>query len=761
MEIEIKHTLTINEIIAIAISLIALWFTWKQYYLSLKSMREEKKRQRILENNLETSLFTSDDIIKSTHCYIEPNYSSVNPGNYLEIRNLMTAEENIFDAIDRYLSKEIPKNNPYHHILILADSGMGKTSFVLNYYAKNKKKRCNQHKIYVVPLGQPKAIVDDFIVKEIPNKKDAIIFLDAFDEDKEAAKDYRKRIDELMEMCLLFKRVIITSRTQFFPSADETPIETNILKVGSRPLDVDASYTFMPMYISPLSDKQVDTYLKKFYPWRIQKRKKASELIQKIPNLKVRPMLLTYIPDIIDNMDALKVKYSFQLYDILIDKWYKREEKKTKKPIQPIKSDDLRNFSEKLSIDLYENSSKRGTEKIPGEELTPLANSWNIPLENWQLRSRSLLNRDAEGNYKFSHRSIMEFLYVKKYKYHKDIQLTDQMKTFLREIIQDIEEKNEQLTIQQDVKKTELSSDQLIFRLKDEKSTIEKRIDAGNLLSTKFEDLRFLSEFWFLPDEHFFGFIEIPKGEFLMGSDSNKDESTAKDREAPQHSFFLDHYYISKYPVTVMQYKKFLQSKSIKVDSNWPACNNYGNHPVVMVKWAEAMEYCKWLTQKLRENKECVNKFSTFLKTDNWQVILPSEAEWEKAARGEDGRIYPWGNKFDSDRLNYYGSNIKSTSPVGCFEKGASPYKVSEMCGNVREWTRSIWGNKPGKPEFTYPYKKDKREKLSDTEDILRVCRGGYWRSQAKDCRIASRDKAEANKKSNNIGFRLCLTKKC
>ena len=305
----------------------------------------------------------------------------------------------MFSVLDDYLLKELPEDNAIHHILILADSGMGKTSFLLNYYAYNQKKR-DSLRIALVPLGISNA--DEYIDK-IENKNETVIFLDALDEDTKAIKDHRNRLSSLMKKCTLFKRVVITCRTQFFPSDEEIPKETGIVRVGDRKAGEFGVYTFNKLYLSPLSDNQVAIYLKNRFKWDRNKRKKGKLLIDKISNLKVRPMLLANIPDLIDN--KAEIQYSFQLYEIMIYNWLKREK-------GWVKENDLRQFSEKLAFDLYINREHRGAEKIPKDVLSILAKKWNIPLDNWQLTGRSLLNRDAEGSYKFAHRSIMEFFFV-------------------------------------------------------------------------------------------------------------------------------------------------------------------------------------------------------------------------------------------------------------------------------------------------------------------------------------------------------------
>ncbi|KPA18004.1 Sulphatase-modifying factor domain protein [Candidatus Magnetomorum sp. HK-1] len=722
---DITLTLSGSDIITIFLSFMSVLIAIAAYRITRKQLHlylDEIYKQRILENNEETTLFDSQNIQSSTRCYIEPNCSNVDPAREAEPRDLIIIKNNIFDAVEEYLSKENPGKNAYHHILILADSGMGKTSFVLNYYVKNKRKKHNPHKIYLVPLGKKDA---DKFIDNIPNQKDVIIFLDALDEDQQAIKNYHKRIAELMDKCENFKRVVITSRTQFFPSDEEIPKETGIAKLGTKQLGEEGAYKFLKLYLSPFSDDQVEAYLKKYYKWRFKERKKALDLIKKIENLKVRPMILAHIPYILDPTQGHEIKYSYELYELMIEGWLVRESNFVPKNA-------LRNFSENLAVDLYIKSAQRGSELVPAEELKKLADKWHISLEKWQLTGRSLLNRDAEGNYKFAHRSIMEYLYVKNYQYRSGIELTDQMKTFLREII-------EAVGIE------ELSPDLCLFCFENENNSLQKKLIFGKQLG-KSGDPRFHSNYWFLPDDPLLGFIEIPAGKFLMGSDSKKDKE-ARDNEKPQHSLYLEQFYISKYPVTVMQFNTFIESTGKEVRSGG---KEEGNHPVVNVSWFEALEYCQWLTKQLKNNKECLEKFSSLFQTNDWHVTLPSEAEWEKAARGTDGRIYPWGNTFDGNNLNYDGTNIKDTSPVGCFKNGSSPYQVMEMSGNVWEWTRSINANYPYKPT-------ESRENLQDNKGA-RVVRGGCWLNSARNCRVACRRRGTPDYRYGDIGFRLCLS---
>jgi hypothetical protein len=390
------------------------WRTWRD--------------RRSLRKRLGAELYTPEDIIRATTYYIRPKCQDVDPAGGEEFRYVYAMKEDLFEAVDRFCA------SPWEHkyTILLADSGMGKTSFVLNYYVHHWRRRRQRKRfeLAVVPLSIPNA--DDHI-KKISNPKDTVLLLDAFDEDTRAIQNYRERLGQLLDLCSDFRQILITCRTQFFQREEEIPRETGIIRVGITSAGQSREYIFYKLYISPFSDEQVKAYLKRrFSIWKLRRHRQAHAMAQKIRDLVARPMLLALIPNLVQSDKS--VQYAFQLYEEMVEAWLERE--------RPFVKDKeaLRLFSERLAVNLYVNRQRRGAERIPKAELADLAKAWNIPLDEWQLSSRSLLNRDAAGNYKFAHSSIMEYLFVKRFtdgdEACRGLEWTDTMKAFLLEIIQ-------------------------------------------------------------------------------------------------------------------------------------------------------------------------------------------------------------------------------------------------------------------------------------------------------------------------------------
>jgi len=233
--------------------------------------------------------------------------------------------------------------------------------------------------------------------------------------------------------------------------------------------------------------------------------------------------------------------------------------------------------------------------------------------------------------------------------------------------------------------------------------------------------------------------ILIPAGEFLMGSDPQQDKF-AFDDEQPQHTLYLPDYYLARTPVTNAQYSPFVQATGHELPSDWDNGSPPGgkeDHPVVYVSWFDALAYCRWLSEITEK-----------------AYGLSSEAEWEKGARGIDGRIYPWGNRWDATRCNAEKGDRGDTTSVGAYPQGASPYGLLDMAGNVWEWTRSLWGK--------HPYPSDakaraQREDLQAPDDQYCVVRGGAFVNDLRLVRCAYRYRYLPSSRNWRLGFRLMV----
>jgi formylglycine-generating enzyme required for sulfatase activity len=239
---------------------------------------------------------------------------------------------------------------------------------------------------------------------------------------------------------------------------------------------------------------------------------------------------------------------------------------------------------------------------------------------------------------------------------------------------------------------------------------------------------KFFSQYWKLP----YGepeWITIPAGEFWMGGEGHFDGE-------PVHKVSLPEYQIARVPVTNAQYALYVQDAKVKPPEHWrggEAPPGLEDHPVVNVSWDNALAYCKWLGRKIQR-----------------PVRLPSEAEREKAARGDkDKRSYPWGNDWRELHCNSEELGLEDTTPVGLFLNGASPYGVLDMSGNVWEWTRSVF------KDYPYGVNDDREEETSRDRRVLRGGSFDYIRDYA---RCAYRSTHYPGDLYRDSGFRVAVS---
>jgi formylglycine-generating enzyme required for sulfatase activity len=228
--------------------------------------------------------------------------------------------------------------------------------------------------------------------------------------------------------------------------------------------------------------------------------------------------------------------------------------------------------------------------------------------------------------------------------------------------------------------------------------------------------------------------VRVPAGEFQMGSVVARDKD-AHDDELPPHRVHVPEFHIGQYPVTNRQYRAFVQATGHRAPRHWEEGRipkGKQNHPVVEMSWRDAVAFCDWLRLETGQ-----------------PFRLPTEAEWEKAARGTGGRIYPWGDDPpDKDRCNF-GQDFDSgdTTTIGRYSpQGDSPYGCADMAGNVGEWCQSLYE--------PYPYQADDgREDLQ--ADGFRVLHGGAWWTDAASVRCAYRIGYSPDSRGSSYGLRV------
>lgn len=252
-----------------------------------------------------------------------------------------------------------------------------------------------------------------------------------------------------------------------------------------------------------------------------------------------------------------------------------------------------------------------------------------------------------------------------------------------------------------------------------------------------------------MPDD----FVPVAGGPAILGWDAGEPE------ERPQHTIVLAPFELARTPVTNLTYLSFMAAggyheprywlpdgwnwlvqKSINQPAFW-GDPQFGqpDQPVVGVSWYEAMAYTAWWGEA--SGRPC---------------RLPSEAEWERAARGPEGRLWPWGNTFVPTHANVAQSQLGKPSPVGAFAAGATPEGILDLAGNVWEWTGSRWGRAWQTLEYAYPYDPtDGREDLSGR--YARVLRGGSWFDPWPECRGSKRARYLPGSRASNIGFRVAV----
>lgn len=256
----------------------------------------------------------------------------------------------------------------------------------------------------------------------------------------------------------------------------------------------------------------------------------------------------------------------------------------------------------------------------------------------------------------------------------------------------------------------------------------------------------FRSDFWFLPDDDNLGFVEIPAGPFTMGSNPALDrmayENERWSNTRRQGEVNLPKYFIATYETTVAQYAEFVEDTGIAVPAT--PLTGSGKLPITSVTWPEALAYTRWLDNKLRGSADTPPTIRQMLE-NGATVNLPTEAQWEKAARGTDGRIFPWRQATPSEVANFAGEELWEVDSVNCND---CVWGLANMAGNAWELTRS--------PLQDYPYSAED-DALDLADDALYVMRGGSFADPLNNIRAAIRGGIDPGVRNPAIGFRVVI----
>ncbi|TSA11334.1 MAG: hypothetical protein D4R73_04055 [Deltaproteobacteria bacterium] len=572
-------------------------------------------------------------------------------------------------------------------LAVLGDYGIGKTSFCYKFASDLTRSHPAPVLIELRKVREENVPWEELIRLEIelrrPSSRDIVLILDGFDElslrfDKEKVL---KAIGDLSETTKDFAKVILTSRTQFFRSGQE---EREMLRrdpgrPSRGPVPLPYPERFERICVSPFSDEDIKAYL------NLKLGEKGAsdfwnKVIEKVFDLKdlaKRPILLELIVKHSEDIREIKgVVTAGKVYGAVTEAWRKREGERAPENVML--------FMEELAYRMFIRQETQLHFRTLREAIdtyfdAKTKESLELSLDNldYQIRTSAFLKRnDAEVYYAFGHGSFMEYFVARKLAREipesraQEIKITDEIALFVSEMID---------------------------------PSVYERI-APPLGTTIPEDMAY-----------------VPPGQFIMGYGNSI-------RITSLNTGFL----IDKYPVTNAQFCIFLNERSNRREGGveWldlrGGFKNKGchllwkegrfvvkpglkEHPVIYVSWYGARAYAEWAGKR-----------------------LPTRKDWEKAARGIDGRVFPWGNKFDQTRCNTKESTSKKTTPVTKYPTGVSPYGCLDMAGNVWEWTAS-WCNK--------------RKQVS-------MLRGGSWILDGYGARCPYHNGANVKNRFDDVGFR-------
>ncbi|MBU1581477.1 MAG: hypothetical protein KKE44_01880 [Proteobacteria bacterium] len=409
------------------ICLVSLWICIKIIWGLVQPLLNTQKKLTLLKDLISADTYDHFTINRAIHAYIPPKYQENSPYEKKD----QTSKNHIKKTdLTRKLDIFLDHDDSARHLLILADSGMGKTCFAINYFIHNlKRAEKEQHNIILVPLGLQKA--EELIL--IPSdKKNSLLFLDGFDEDVKAFGNQHNRLRQLIDLSQKYRKVIITSSINFFPKDTNMAVKKGHERIGPKNPTENHYYEFKKLYLSPFNRMDIKKYMDAaFSIWEIPVKKSIRSFIKNNLIIPVNPFLLSYFKKIFHKKATIQSVND--IYEKIIENWVSHEKNWTDKS-------KLNQLAQKLAVDLYLRRQERGTEAIDQNELVQKAIAWGIPLYPLENNIQSLIIHTQSGVFKFTHRLIMEYLFIKQLvagdtSCYQTV-LTEQMGKFLLEILE-------------------------------------------------------------------------------------------------------------------------------------------------------------------------------------------------------------------------------------------------------------------------------------------------------------------------------------
>lgn len=352
-------------------------------------------------------------------CYVPTQCQGTPPHNFEEPDEAVASspkEELVKFFVDTVFK---PSNTNRMLYCILAGSGMGKTTFAVQLfveYINQFKESTLPFEIFIRDLGDAKVIQE---IKDLSDRiggraHKSILLLDALDENLQASENFEEFKGKLEEVIAPFKFVVITCRSQFFPTEEAIPDSSNIrLNTTNKNF-----LAYNKIYIRPFSEEDIRLYIKKKYKGFGKKnrkfRKQATSIIEKCKHLMARPVLLSYIDDLLDVNKEYTTEV--EIYETLIDKWLQREVNSIPDTGErKLRYNQLVLFSRKLAVQMYQNWRETGDFRLDSYQMDEFSKKNNFDKSTYQFRRRSLINHDANGAYKFSHKSFLEYFLAIQY----------------------------------------------------------------------------------------------------------------------------------------------------------------------------------------------------------------------------------------------------------------------------------------------------------------------------------------------------------